>query len=201
MASDSQASIGEGESSEAAGSLVLAKVIPSVVGSVLSDVASSSEDAATDATSSHKDRLQALWDIKETDVGLSPEIARSFEIWKADPSVFLCSTGRVPLSSTKAHYEYSKSMRASGHKVLWRFVATTYYDIISACSQSDRYSITKTAAKSLVGSICEASSYKQEDVEKDVTDWAKEGGMYRPLADLIGGLWSYFYYPGLSEWM
>ena len=105
------------------------------------------EDAAGgDAASSGEDsRLLPLWNLKEEDVALSSEIAESLEKWKADPSSFLrgdCS--QIP-SSPVEHYDYARRVQTSlaSNKILWRFVTTTYYDIISVRSQSERYSITK----------------------------------------------------------
>ena len=94
-------------------------------------------------------------------------------------------------------------MRTStvSNKILWRFITTAYYDVISALSQSDRYSITKEAVEFVVAVICESPLYDQEAVERDIISWAKVGAKYRGLANKVGGLCCYFFYPNISEWM
>jgi hypothetical protein len=115
-------------------------------------------------------RTRPPWEIKEEEVALPSEIAESFEIWKADPSAFLLSdSSQVPLS-LKEHYDYALSVRNStiSNKILWRFITTVYYDVISAQSQSDRYSITKEAVAFAVAVICNSPSYDREAVEKNI---------------------------------
>jgi hypothetical protein len=175
------------------------------------DATSSSEDATAegalsveDAASSGEDsRLRPLWNLKEDDVALSSEIAESLEKWKADPSSFLrgdCS--QIP-SSLVEHYDYARRVQTSlaSNKILWRFVTTTYYDIISVRSQSERYSITKEMVAFVVAVVCESSSYEREAVEKDVINWAKYGKRNRGLANKLGGTACYFFYPDISDWM
>ncbi len=164
------------------------------------------EDATAggDAASSGEDsRLRPLWNLKEEDVALPSEIAGSLEKWKADPSAFLrgdCS--QIP-SSPIEHYDYARRAQISlaSNKILWRFVTTTYYDIISMRSQSERYAITKEMVAFVVAVICESSSYERETVEKDVINWAKYGKRNRALANKLGGTACYFFYPDISDWV
>ena len=127
------------------------------------------EDAAGgDAASSGEDsRLRSLWNLKEEDVALSSDIAESLEKWKADPSSFLRGDSSHIPSSPIEHYDYARRTQTSlaSNKILWRFVTTTYYDIISVRSQSERYSITKEMVAFVVAVVCESSSYEREAVE------------------------------------
>ena len=164
------------------------------------------EDATAggDATSSGEDsRLRPLWELKEEDVALPSEIAGSFEKWRADPSAFLRGDCFQIPSSPREHYDYARRAQTSlaSDTILWRFVTTTYYDIISARSQSERYTITKEVVAFVVAVICESSSYERETVEKDVINWAKYGKRNRALVDKIGGTACYFFYPDISEWV
>ena len=178
--------------------------------SIASDVASRTSSASlgqralSNAALVEDHRTRPLWEIKEEEVALPPEIAEPFERWKADPSAFLRSdSSQVPLS-IKEHYDYALSVRTStiSNKILWRFIMTVYYDVISALSQSDRYSITKEAVAFVVAVICESPSCDQDAVEKDIISWAKDGAKYRALANRMGGLCCcYFFYPDISEWM
>jgi hypothetical protein len=161
------------------------------------------ERASSIATLGEKNRTQPLWEVKDEEVALPSEIADSFERWKADPSIFLRSDSSQAPRSLTEHYNYALSVRTSAvsNKILWRFITTAYYDVISARSQSDRYSITKEAVAFAVAVICK-SSYKREVVEANLINWAKDGAKNRALANKLGGTGCYFYYPQhLSEWM
>ena len=155
------------------------------------------------ASSGEDSRLRPLWNLKEDDVALPSEIAKSFEKWKADPSAFVrrdCS--HIP-SSPVEHYDYARRSQTSltSSKILWRFVTTIYYDIVSMRSQSDRYTITKEVVAFVVAVICKSSSYKRETVEEDVINWAKCGKKNRALANKLGGTACYFFYPDISDWV
>jgi hypothetical protein len=148
-------------------------------------------------------RTRQLWKLKKEQVALPSEIAESFGEWRADPTAFLrISSSQVP-SSLKEYYDYALSMRIStiSNTILWRFITTVYYDVISALSQSDRCSITKEAVAFAVAVICKSPSYDREKVEKNIIRWAKDGAKYRALANKLGGLCCYFFYPNISEWM
>jgi hypothetical protein len=169
----------------------------------LTNAASLGERALSNAALGEDHRIRPLWEIKEEEVVLPSEIAEPFERWKADPSAFLRSDSSQVPSSLKEHYEYALSVRTStvSNKILWRFITTVYYDVISALSQSDRYSIAKEAVVFVVAVICESPSYNREAVERDIISWAKDGAKYRALANKLGGLCCYFFYPNISEWM
>lgn len=178
--------------------------------STTSDVASPTvsailgERASPVATSSENDRTQHLWEVKEHDVALPSEIADSFERWKANPSAFLRSDSSEAPSSLTEHYNYALSVRTSAvcNRILWRFITTAYYDVISARSHSDRYPITKEAVAFAVAVICTSSSYEREVVEANLITWARDGAKNRALADKLGSTGCFFYYPQhLSEWM
>lgn len=162
------------------------------------------ERASPVAASDENDRIQHLWKAKEHEVALPSEIADSFERWKADPSVFLRSDSSEAPTSLTEHYKYALSVRTSAvsNKILWRFITTAYYDVISARSHSDRFYITKEAVAFAVAVICKSSSYEREVVEANLINWARDGAKNRALANKLGGTGCYFYYPQhLSEWM
>lgn len=167
------------------------------------NAASLGERALSFAALGEDHRIRPLWEIKEEEVALPSEIAEPFERWKVDPAAFLLSDSSQVPSSLKEHYDYALSVRTStvSNKILWRFVTTAYYDVISALSQSDRYPITKEAAAFVVAVICDSLSYDREAVERDIISWAKDGAKYRGLANKLGGLCWYFFYPNIGEWM
>ena len=167
------------------------------------DAASLIEDATAGDATSLDSRLRPLWELQEEDIILPSEIAESFEKWKADPSTFFHGgSSRIP-SSPKEHYEYTRRACASltSNKILWRFVTTTYFDVISSRSQSERYAITKEAVSYVVAVICESSTYEHNIVERDVINWVQQGKKYRVFANKLGGTACYFFYPDISEWM
>lgn len=167
------------------------------------NTASLGKRTLSNAVSGEDHRLRPLWEIKEEEVALPLEIAELFKRWKADPLSFLRSdSSRVP-SSLKEHYDYTLSARTStiSTKILWRFITTAYYDIISALSQSDRYSITKDAVAFVVAAICRFNLYDRGAVESNIISWAKDGAKYRALATKVAGPCCYFFYPDISEWM
>lgn len=195
---DPQEAAGAGTNTTTATALSTASGVASPTNS-----ASLGERALLNAALVEDHRIRPLWEIKEEEVALPLEITELFERWKADPSAFLRSdSSQVPTSLTE-HYDYALSVRIStiSNKILWRFITTAYYDVISALSQSDRYSITKEAVAFVVAVICESPSYDREAVEKDIISWAKDGAKNRALANKMGGLCCYFFYPNISEWM
>jgi hypothetical protein len=173
--------------------------------STASEVASPTESALLgERALSENDRTQPLWAVKEDEVAIPAEIADSFERWKADPSVFLRSDIYQAPTSVTEYYDYALSVRTSTatNKILWRFITTVFYDIISARSRSDVRSITKEGVEFAVAAICESGLYKREVVEADLISWTKDRAKNRALADKLGSTGCYFYYPPhLSEWM
>jgi hypothetical protein len=168
----------------------------------LSTASASGGGALSDAALDEDHRLRPLWDIKDEQVALPPEIAEPFERWKADPSAFLRgNSSQVPLSLTE-HYDYARSARTStiANKILWRFITAAYYDVIFALSPSDRY-FNKGAVAFAVAVICKSPSYDRDVVEKHIISWVKEGAKRRAFANEVGGTWSFFFYPDLSELM
>lgn len=172
-------------------------------GAATTSSTASGERASSNAALVEDLRTRPLWEIKEEDVALPLEIVESFEIWKADPLALLRSDSSQVPTTLVEQYDYALSVRASAasSKILWRFITTAYYDTISARSPSDRYSITKEAVAFVVDVICKSPSYDREAVEKQIISWAKEGGNNRALADRLGGLGCFFFYPNLSEWL
>ncbi|KAF1366161.1 hypothetical protein EJ07DRAFT_150612 [Lizonia empirigonia] len=160
-----------------------------------------SRTALSDATPGEDGRIGRVWKIKKEDVVLPPEISESFETWKADPSAFLPNEGLQIPSSPREHYDYTLSLRNSivVNRIRWRFITTAYYDVISDLSTSTRCSITKEAVAYVVAVVCSSSSYHREEVENNITIWAKEGAKYRALAEAIGGTWCYFFLPSIGE--
>ncbi|KAK1907857.1 hypothetical protein P3342_006187 [Pyrenophora teres f. teres] len=161
-----------------------------------------SQTALLDATPGEEKRIGRVWKIKKEEVALPPEIAGSFETWKADPSAFL-RTGSLQIpSSPREYYDYTLSLRDSiaTNRIRWRFITTAYYDVISDLSQSSRCSITKDAVAFVVAAVYPSPVLcRQKEAEKNITSWAKEGAKYRALADVIGGTWCYFFLPSIGE--
>ena len=150
-----------------------------------------------------KNRLRPLWAIKGEQVALPSAIAEPFKRWKKNPQTFLQSESlRVP-SSCKEHYEYSLSVHATAatHKIICRFIACVYYDIISELSASDRYTTTGDGITFVAAVICESTTYDRKEVESNISKWASDGKKYRTLADKVGGTWCYFFFPDIGELM
>lgn len=169
------------------------------------------DESATDP------RTQPLWNVRKEDVALPVELADRFARWKAHPSAFLWSDSAYFHSSLKEHYDYALSVSNStiSNQILWRFISTAYYDVISAHSESERYSITREAVAFAVSVICKSSLYDREKVERHIISWATEGAKYRALANELESLAKelgiladksdvlgcYFFFPKISEWM
>lgn len=126
---DPQEAAGAGTNTTTATALSTASGVASPTNS-----ASLGERALLNAALVEDHRIRPLWEIKEEEVALPLEITELFERWKADPSAFLRSdSSQVPTSLTE-HYDYALSVRIStiSNKILWRFITTAYYDVISA---------------------------------------------------------------------
>ncbi|PVI06448.1 hypothetical protein DM02DRAFT_609645 [Periconia macrospinosa] len=158
-------------------------------------------------SNSETTRLRPLWEIQPEDVAIPSEIEKDFEGWKLDHLAFLqresSSELRIP-SSPGEHYQYTRSVQASlaSNRILWRFLTTVYYDIVSEHSQSSRNSRTKAGVEFVAAVICNSVPHDKEIVKETVSSWVKEGGKFRGLADAMGGLGCYFFLPvKLSEWI
>ncbi|KAI1576225.1 hypothetical protein PtrEW13061_010701 [Pyrenophora tritici-repentis] len=161
-----------------------------------------SPKALSDATPGEDKRIGRVWKIKKEEVSLPPEIAGSFEMWKADPSAFLRNGSLQIPSSPREYYDYTLSLRDSIaiNRVRWRFITTAYHDVISDLSRSSRYTITKEAVDFVVAVVCPSSFLdRQTEAKNNIVIWAKEGAKYRALADAIGGTWCYFFLPSIGE--
>lgn len=196
------ASAQEGVPQEATNTTALSALL-ATSNKVLPTTSTSSGECVLPSAASVKDfRTRPLWEITEEDVALPSEVVDSFETWKVDPSAFLRSgSSQVPTSLTE-HYDFALFVRSAAvsNKILWRFITTAYYDIISERSPSDRY-FTKKAVAFVVDVICKSPLYDRKAVEDEIIGWAKEGARHRALANKLGGLCCYFFYPNVSEWM
>ncbi len=180
-------------------------IITVTVLSTVSDVISStnsvsmSERVLLNAVEDHRNR--SLWEIKEEKIVLSSKITELFERWKADSSVFLRSDSSQVSTSLTKHYDYALSVRTSiiFNKILWRFITTAYYDVISALSQSDRYFISKETIAFVIAVICESFSYDREAVEKNIISWAKNNAKNRAFVNKMKDICCYFFYSNISE--
>jgi hypothetical protein len=160
------------------------------------------ETAKSDATPGEDNQIGRVWRITKEEVSLSPEIAESFGMWKANPSTFLRKESLQTPSTAQEYYDYTLSLGDSiaADKIRWRFMATTYYDVISKRSLSSSNAITKEAVAFVVAVVCPSSSLgDQKKAEYNVSTWAKAGAKYRALADAIGGTWCYFLFPSIGE--
>jgi hypothetical protein len=163
---------------------------------------SPSVSVSNEVTSSNSDRLQSLWALRKEDITLPLEIEELFAVWKSTPSAFLRGNEVQPPTSPNDHYRYARLVQSAlaYNRILWRFVAITYFDIVH--STSDRYDITKDAIAYVVNIICGSSRHDREEVETDIVSWAQEGRSYRSLVNKLGGSGCFFFYPtSISEWM
>ncbi|CAN9338369.1 unnamed protein product [Alternaria alternata] len=161
-----------------------------------------SQTAKSDATPGEDNQIGIIGKITKEEVSLSPEIAESFGMWKANPSAFLRKESLQTPSTAHEYYDYTLSLRDSTatDKVRWRFVTTAYYDVISKRSLSSSNAITKDALAFVVAIVCPSSSPDdQKKARQNVSTWAKAGAKYRALADATGGTWCYFLLPSIGE--
>lgn len=126
--------------------------------------------------------------LKEADILMQAEIAKDFEQWKLDPLSFLSPPSIEAPTSMLEFYRYATVVAASSisGKILWRFTTTALYDATPVFSRSDK--------ELLIAAICESHS-DRDLVEKNITQWRREGKRNRKFADELGSTGCFFFYP------
>lgn len=153
------------------------------------------------SNASQSDRCRTLWEITWNDVDLHPDIVDDFETWKEDPTIFLCSDRLKFPSTYQLYYDYTLSVCSAvvSNKILWRFLATTYYDAISAHHQAKKCSTSMPGVQFVVDVVCHSSSHDRGKVQENILRWMRQGKKYRAISDLVGGTWCYFFLPDIKE--
>jgi len=72
-------------------------------------------------------------------------------------------------------------------RILWRFLTTSYYDIISELDGTkQRCSIIEDGGIAfIVAVICQSRKYDSDKVRKRVMDWVKVGRRYRGFMNAL----------------
>ena len=151
-------------------------------------------------------RRDKLWQLRQysaDEVKLPIDIVDLFNQWKAEPHTFLCTSALSIPSSLAEFYGHTCQVQSSlvSNEVVWRFVTTTYYDVMSALSISERYDITAEAVAFVAAFICDSSTKERDSVERNLSKWAKYGKRHRTLANSLGGTSCYFFYPSRTEYL
>jgi hypothetical protein len=141
-----------------------------------------------DGNSSPKDRnsriskLSSLWSIQSKDINIPMSVA---EALKQDHCNLLRQSSKngVDLQSPSDYYEYTCTVETGRtlDKILWRFLTTVYYDLISELDGTEqRLSTTENGGVAfVVAVICQPGKHDPDTVREKVVGWAKAGRRYR----------------------
>jgi hypothetical protein len=118
-------------------------------------------------------KLSSLWSTKSDDITIPDGVV---EALKQSHCNLLrhWPKNEVALQSPADHYEYTCSVetRRTLDRILWRFLTTSYHDIIQELNQQDGLAF-------VVAVICQSRKHDPDAVRERVIGWAKVGRRYR----------------------
>ncbi|KAF8862764.1 hypothetical protein BDZ45DRAFT_182906 [Acephala macrosclerotiorum] len=144
--------------------------------------------------SSPKDRnsrtckLGSLWSIQPKDISIPQSVA---EVLKQNHCNLLRQSSKngVDLQSPADYYEYTCNVETGRtlDKILWRFLTTFYYDLISELDATkQRLSTTENGGVAfVVAVVCRSGKHDPDTVREKVIGWAKVGRRYRGFMDAL----------------
>ncbi|KAH6699909.1 hypothetical protein BKA61DRAFT_621262 [Leptodontidium sp. MPI-SDFR-AT-0119] len=174
----------------------LAKILASLENALSKDSSSGSQPNAPPkgGNSSPKDRnpgtsrLSSLWLIQSKDISIPKSVA---EALKQEHCNILrqSSKNAVDLQSPVDHYEYTCAVETGRtlDRILWRFLTTFYYDLISEFDATKRQfsTIANGGVAFMVAVICQSGKHNPETVREKVVGWTKVGRRYRGFMDSL----------------
>jgi hypothetical protein len=123
---------------------------------------------------SRTSKLGSLWSIKSKDIGILKSVVEALK-----QSYYSLLRIQTPAD----HYEYTCSIESHRkfNRVLWRFLTTLYYDLISELDATkQRCSTTENGGIAIVVAvICESGTHDPDIVRKKVMGWVRVGRRYR----------------------
>lgn len=132
--------------------------------------------------------LGSLWSIKAEDISIPSTVADAL---KQNHNNLLRQSSQdgVGLQSPSDYYEYTCNVETSRtlNKILWRFLTTCYYDLISELDASKRrLSLSESGGVAyVVAIICQSGKHDPNTVREKVVDWANKGRRYRGFMDAL----------------
>jgi hypothetical protein len=131
---------------------------------------------------SRTSKLGSLWSIKSEDITIPKSIAETLKQNHCNLLRHWSKNG-VDLKSPADHYDYTCSVEARRtlDRILWRFLTTFYYDLISELDATKhRSSTTENGGVAFaVTVICQSGKHNQDTVRDKVKNWVKIGRRYR----------------------
>lgn len=130
--------------------------------------------------------LGPLWSIE--DITISESVV---EALKRDHYNLLRQGAEngVGLKSPEDHYEYTCSIetRRGLDRILWRFLTTSYHDIISELDGTKQRcsTIEYGGIAFVVAVICQSRKHDPDKVRKKVMGWVKVGRRYRGFMNAL----------------
>lgn len=137
-------------------------------------------------TNSRGYRKRALWSLQLDDFSIPQTVADALHKFHLTrPSV----RNNVVTESPADYYEYTCSVETDRlyNRILWRFLTTSYHDLISGIGNTvQRCSDPKNDGVAfVVNAICQTGKHKLHEVQARVREWAKIGRRYRGYVDAL----------------
>ncbi|KAF5127188.1 hypothetical protein E5D57_008116 [Metarhizium anisopliae] len=133
-------------------------------------------------------KLGSLWSIQSQDINIPHNVA---EVLKQNHRNLLRQSSKncVDLQSPSDYYEYTCNVETDRilGKILWRFLTTFYYDLISELdAKKNLLSKTENGGVAFVVSvICQSEKHDRDVVREKVIGWAKIGRRYRGFMNAL----------------
>lgn len=134
-------------------------------------------------------KLRSLWAIQNSDLKVSESVAEALKqnrcgLWHR-PAAY-----GLDFQSPMEYYEYTCNVetRRVLDRILWRFLVTSYFDIISELdSTKQRLSTTEHGGLALaVSVICQSGKHDPAVVRRKLMGWVKIGRRYRGYMNALG---------------
>ena len=133
-------------------------------------------------------KLSSLWSIQSQDIIIPQDVA---EALKKNHLNLLCQRSKTggELQSPADYYEYTCNVETDRIlcKILWRFLTTFYYDLISELDATKNLlSKTENGGVAFVAAvICQSGKHDRNTVREKVIGWAKIGRRYRGFMNAL----------------
>ncbi|EXU94821.1 hypothetical protein X797_012100 [Metarhizium robertsii] len=133
-------------------------------------------------------KLGSLWSIQSQDINIPQKVA---EVLKQNPRDVLrqWSKNGVDLQSPSDYYEYTCNVETDRIlcRILWRFLTTFYYDLISELDATKNllHKTENGGVSFVVAVICQSGKHNCDIVRERVVGWAKIGRRYRGFMNAL----------------
>lgn len=134
-------------------------------------------------------KLRSLWAIQNSDFIVSESVAEALKqnrcsLWHRP------ADNALDFQSPMEYYEYTCNVetRRALDRILWRFLVTSYFDLISEldCTKQ-RLSTTENGGLAFaVSVICQSGKHDPAVVRGKLMGWVKSGRRYRGYMNALG---------------